>query len=675
MRDIVGLYLNPPEHAIVLCIEPTLLVGPERDELDGLGCTQAVLPLERGHAALLARHYLRNGITHLFAAFDVLQRTSLGLCVQRHRHRDFLCFLNTIDRAVTAGTAIYVVLDSYEHQKHPNVLRWLASHPRFTFHFLPTSDSWLDAVETFMSAKSGRHLRRGNLQSMVDLKAAINCYVDEHNGDPKVFIWTKTARRSQAKASLSHASLHTNVVEIKTAIRDSELRQVRKTWWIGFLSTIVVLGILISSATQERLPVNPALFAQAGVGSAPAPSKTSVGAQDPLNKAAAEVRAPLIRSLIKELIAQRLTNVQLSADLEIGGSNKELAHREAQSADATAARAELKSCGVRQARVMENAGTPSCVQETAAKAQLRERYRQFPDAWAEADELPQPKHGADADLARKRADYNGLVTGAAALETDSAAVIAPASRAVIEGERSGFHAAVGDASLDSPEPPPSGLPSSTSADALPVMPIPKPPLRGSSSAISSNTVNHGAPTSARKTAVGQDDTSIHAASPEVGVSDSEPMAVHATSATPDSIENRDRRSFAAPVVGPVTSNTSTPLLNDGYRGNIKEAAARLADGLRLTREDAISQGHERVFTVDVDNRAFISASDAEPVPLDPALNMHLLTAKSELVGRSRGGIRFFADGSSTGGRIELELLGERATINVRWATGAVTIER
>ena len=151
---------------------------------------------------------LRKGVTTLFAALDVLDGTVLGRCMQRHRHQEFLRFLNTIERAVPPGKVIHVILDNYGSHKHPKVLRWLARHPRWTFHFTPTSGSWLNAVETFFSALTRRRLKRGSFHSVVDLQAAIHRYIAEHNEDPNPFAWTKTPGQILAKLNPLNASVH-----------------------------------------------------------------------------------------------------------------------------------------------------------------------------------------------------------------------------------------------------------------------------------------------------------------------------------------------------------------------------------------------------------------------------------------------------------------------------------
>jgi transposase len=199
LADIVGLYVDPPKHAVVLS-------GDEKSQIQALDRTQPGLPLKPGKAG--THDYLRNGVTTLFAAFNVLEGTVLGRCMQRHRHQEFLRVLNAIEHAVPAGKVIHVILGNYGSHKHPKVLRWLARHPRFTFHFTPTSGSWLNAVETFFSALTRRRLRRGSFHSIVDLQAAINYDIAEHNDDPKPFTWTRTASQILAKLNPLNASVH-----------------------------------------------------------------------------------------------------------------------------------------------------------------------------------------------------------------------------------------------------------------------------------------------------------------------------------------------------------------------------------------------------------------------------------------------------------------------------------
>jgi transposase len=192
LRDIVGLYMDPPAHAIVLSID-------EKSQIQALDRTQPGLPLKPGKCGTMTHDYKRHGTTTLFAALNVLDGTVFGRCMQRHRHQEFLRFLSAIERQVPAGKIIHVVLDNVATHKTPEVMRRLARHPRWVFHFTPTSGSWLNAVETFFSALTRRRLRRGVFRSVVDLQAAINRYLEDHNDDPKPFVWTKSPETILAK--------------------------------------------------------------------------------------------------------------------------------------------------------------------------------------------------------------------------------------------------------------------------------------------------------------------------------------------------------------------------------------------------------------------------------------------------------------------------------------------
>ena len=162
----------------------------EKSQIQALDRTQPGLPLKKGRAGTMTHDYKRHGTTTLFAALNILDGTVLGRCMQRHRHQEFIRFLNAIEAAVPAGKVVHVILDNYAAHKHPKVIAWLGRHPRFTFHFTPTSCSWLNAVETFFATLTKRRLKRGVFRSVVDLQAAINRYLDEANHDPKPFIWT-----------------------------------------------------------------------------------------------------------------------------------------------------------------------------------------------------------------------------------------------------------------------------------------------------------------------------------------------------------------------------------------------------------------------------------------------------------------------------------------------------
>ena len=164
--------------------------GHPPHQIQALDRTQPGLPLKKGRAGTMTHDYKRHGTTTLFAALNILDGTVLGRCMQRHRHQEFIRFLNAIEAAVPAGKVVHVILDNYAAHKQPKVLAWLARHPRFTFHFTPTSCSWLNAVETFFATLTKRRLKRGVFRSVVDLQAAINRYLDEANHDPKPFTWT-----------------------------------------------------------------------------------------------------------------------------------------------------------------------------------------------------------------------------------------------------------------------------------------------------------------------------------------------------------------------------------------------------------------------------------------------------------------------------------------------------
>ena len=184
LRDIVGLYVDPPAHAVVLSVD-------EKSQIQALDRTQPGLPLKRGRCGTMTHDYKRNGTTTLFAALNVRDGTVIGRCMQRHRHQEFIRFLNAIEAAVPAGKLVHAILDNYAVHKHPKVREWLMRHPRWTFHFTPTSSSWVNAVEGLFAKLSRRRLKRGVFHSLVSLQAAINRFIDEANDNPKPFRWTK----------------------------------------------------------------------------------------------------------------------------------------------------------------------------------------------------------------------------------------------------------------------------------------------------------------------------------------------------------------------------------------------------------------------------------------------------------------------------------------------------
>src|SRR5271156_6987946 len=176
--DVVGLYLNPPENAIVLCMD-------EKSQIQALDRTQASLPIKPGRAGTMTHDYKRNGTTTLFAALDVLTGTVIGQCLPRHRHVEFLAFLKTIDREVPKRLKVHLILDNYATHNHPKVKAWLARHPRFELHFTPTSSSWLNMVEIFFGRLTDKAIRRGIFHSVPDLIDAIQTYLAAHNESPK----------------------------------------------------------------------------------------------------------------------------------------------------------------------------------------------------------------------------------------------------------------------------------------------------------------------------------------------------------------------------------------------------------------------------------------------------------------------------------------------------------
>jgi transposase len=198
--DIVGLYLNPPEKAVVLCMD-------EKSQIQALDRTQASLPMKKGRAGTMTHDYKRNGTTTLFAALDVLTGKVIGQCLARHRHEEFLKFLRTIDREVPNGLEIHLILDNYSTHKHANVKTWLAKHPRFHLHFTPTSSSWVNMVERFFGKLTDKAIRRGVFTSVPDLIAAIEAYLDANNADPTPFVWTQTAEQIIEKVRRGRAAL------------------------------------------------------------------------------------------------------------------------------------------------------------------------------------------------------------------------------------------------------------------------------------------------------------------------------------------------------------------------------------------------------------------------------------------------------------------------------------
>jgi len=198
--DVVGLYLNPPENAIVLCMD-------EKSQIQALDRTQPSLPIKKGRAGTMTHDYKRNGTTTLFAALDVLSGSVIGQCLPRHRHSEFLKFLRTIDRQVPKGLQIHLILDNYSTHKHAKVKAWLDKHPRFHLHFTPTSSSWLNLVERFFGKLTDKALRRGVFTSVPELITAIDSYLQHTNQNPQPFTWTATADQILEKVRRGRVTL------------------------------------------------------------------------------------------------------------------------------------------------------------------------------------------------------------------------------------------------------------------------------------------------------------------------------------------------------------------------------------------------------------------------------------------------------------------------------------
>jgi transposase len=182
LHAIVGLYVSPPAHAVVLSVD-------EKSQIQALDRTQPGLPMKKGRGTTMTHDYKRHGTTTLFAALNVLEGTVFGRNMQRHRHQEFIRFLNALEREVPAGKVVHAILDNYAAHKTPEVRRWLERHPRWTFHFTPTSSSWLNAIEGFFAKLTRRRLKRGVFRSITDLQAAINRFIAEHNESPRPFMW------------------------------------------------------------------------------------------------------------------------------------------------------------------------------------------------------------------------------------------------------------------------------------------------------------------------------------------------------------------------------------------------------------------------------------------------------------------------------------------------------
>ena len=204
VEDIVGLYLNPPDRALVLSVD-------EKSQIQALDRTQPGLPMKKGRCGTMTHDYKRNGTTTLFAALNMLDGTVIGRCLPRHRHREFLRFLKVIDQQTAPHLDLHLIVDNYATHKTPAVKRWLKRNPRFHMHFTPTSGSWLNMVERFFGEITRKRIRRGVFKSVAELEKAIMDYLENHNADPTPYVWTKSAAQifqKVARAKQVLESLH-----------------------------------------------------------------------------------------------------------------------------------------------------------------------------------------------------------------------------------------------------------------------------------------------------------------------------------------------------------------------------------------------------------------------------------------------------------------------------------
>lgn len=188
VHDVVGLYVNPPEHGVVLCVD-------EKSGIQALDRTQPGLPMKKGRAGTMTHDYKRHGTTSLFAALNILDGTIIGQCLPKHRHQEFLRFLKRLERAFPQGEDMHLILDNYYTHKTPEVQAWLVRHPHFHFHFIPTSSSWLNLVERWFRELTDKRIRRDAFRSVKELEQAIREYIKLNNRHPKPFVWTASAQK------------------------------------------------------------------------------------------------------------------------------------------------------------------------------------------------------------------------------------------------------------------------------------------------------------------------------------------------------------------------------------------------------------------------------------------------------------------------------------------------
>lgn len=202
LHDIVGLYMNPPDKALVLCVD-------EKSQIQALDRTQPGLPMKKGRCGTQTHDYKRNGTTTLFAALSMLDGKVIGDCMPRHRHQEFIRFLKKIDSETPEGLDLHLIVDNYGTHKHPRVKSWLRRHARFHLHFIPTSSSWLNMVERWFREITDKRIRRGTFKNVSDLIAAIKEYMENHNQNPRVFVWSAPADKILTKIAICKEALET----------------------------------------------------------------------------------------------------------------------------------------------------------------------------------------------------------------------------------------------------------------------------------------------------------------------------------------------------------------------------------------------------------------------------------------------------------------------------------
>ena len=200
LTDVIGLYLNPPQQALVLCVD-------EKSQIQALDRTQPGLPLKKGRCGTMTHDYKRHGTTTLFAALEVLQGRVIGQCYERHRHQEFLKFLRRLDQEFPGDTPVHLVMDNYGTHKHPKVHAWLTRHPRFLPHFVPTSSSWLNLIERWFGELTSKRVRRGSFESVEDLQHAITEFMTVWNEKPRPFVWTATVESIQQRLARCRQTL------------------------------------------------------------------------------------------------------------------------------------------------------------------------------------------------------------------------------------------------------------------------------------------------------------------------------------------------------------------------------------------------------------------------------------------------------------------------------------